>query len=179
MSFEKQPTLNGKLLTLRPLRGDDFQQLFAAAADPLLWEQHPDKNRYQESVFRKFFDAAIDSGGALIVIDARSGDTIGTSRFHAYSREYRSVEIGWTFLTRACWGGACNAELKSLMLSHAFEYIDKVVFKIGAENFRSQEATKKLGALQVDANAAATGDKNLVFELDKSRYNNLLKINNI
>ncbi len=172
MSFDKQPTISGNLLSIRPLRSDDFQQLFAVAADPLLWEQHPEKNRYQEHVFRKFFDAAIDSGGALLVTDAQSGDTIGSSRFHAYSPENRSVEIGWTFLKRACWGGAYNEELKRLMLSHAFKFVDKVVFKIGADNFRSQEATKKLGALLVDAKTLATNDKNLIFELEKMKYNN-------
>ena len=94
MSFDKQPSLSGKLISVRPLRDEDFPTLFAAAADPLLWEQHPASNRYQEDVFRDFFADAIDSGGALLVTDIESDEVIGSSRFHAYSEDNRSFEIG-------------------------------------------------------------------------------------
>ena len=39
--FDLQPTLVGETITLLPLRADDFESLYEAAADPLLWEQHP------------------------------------------------------------------------------------------------------------------------------------------
>ena len=52
MPFELQPTLTGKLLWLRPLRADDFHDLYAVASDPLIWEQHPVKDRYRDEVFR-------------------------------------------------------------------------------------------------------------------------------
>jgi hypothetical protein len=42
MSFDSQPTLNGVLVRLRPLRADDFADLYAVAADPFVWEQHPE-----------------------------------------------------------------------------------------------------------------------------------------
>jgi RimJ/RimL family protein N-acetyltransferase len=73
-----QPVLKGQLLELRPVRPDDFQDLYEVASDPLIWEQHPHNNRYQEQVFRKFFRDALSSGGALIAIDSQTGRVIGS-----------------------------------------------------------------------------------------------------
>jgi hypothetical protein len=77
-----QPILRGQLLQLRPLRSDDFDALFAVAADPLIWEQHPARDRYQREVFRAFFDAAMASGGALIAMDVRDGWMLKTWLSH-------------------------------------------------------------------------------------------------
>jgi N-acetyltransferase len=52
----RQPTLTGDSIQVRPLREGDFDELFAAAADPLLWEQHPDTERWREDAFRAYFD---------------------------------------------------------------------------------------------------------------------------
>ena len=72
MTFELQPTLKSEILEVRPLRADDFEELYAVASDPLLWEQHPNSDRYQPDVFRKFFDEALASGGAFAVIDQKA-----------------------------------------------------------------------------------------------------------
>src|SRR5262245_23853691 len=119
VSFDLQPVLKGALVELRPLRREDFADLFAVAADPLIWEQHPVKDRYQEQPFRAFFREALESGGALIAIDTKDGRAIGSSRFHGYSAERSEVEIGWSFLARSHWGGHYNGEMKRLMLQHA------------------------------------------------------------
>lgn len=85
MTFDPQPTLTGELLELRPLRQDDWPALFAVASDPLIWEQHPEADRYREDVFRTFFANAMDSGGALVAIDRATGAVIGSSRFHNFN----------------------------------------------------------------------------------------------
>src|SRR5437588_9611951 len=143
MSFDLQPILKGKLLELRPLRADDFQDLYAVAADPLIWEQHPSRDRYKEDVFKLFFQEALESGGALIAIDSKDGRVIGSSRFHGYDPEKSEIEIGWTFLARSHWGGIFNGEMKRLMLRHAFRFVDSVVFVVGIHNLRSQRAVEK------------------------------------
>ena len=119
MPFDLQPALTGTLLELRPLRPSDWTDLYAAAADPLIWEQHPVRNRYEEAVFKEFFHEALDSGGALVAIDRQDGRVVGSSRFHGYDAEKREIEIGWTFLARSHWGGRYGAEMKQLMLRHA------------------------------------------------------------
>jgi len=143
MSFDLQPTLKSELLELRPLRSEDFRDLYAAASDPLIWEQHPNWDRYKEEVFRKFFSEALESGGALIAIDSRGGQIIGSSRFHGYNKEQSEIEIGWTFLARSHWGGIYNGEMKKLMLHHAFKFVNRVVFLVGPQNLRSQKAIRK------------------------------------
>jgi len=127
--FERQPVLEGPLLRLRPLRQEDFTELYAAASDPLIWEQHPDE-RWREDVFQEFFSGAMKSGGALTAIDRRDDRIVGTSRFDHYDAARSEVEIGWTFLARSHWGGAFNGEMKRLMLRHAFQHVDRVVFVI-------------------------------------------------
>ena len=115
--------LEGKLLELRPLGPEDFDALYAVASDPLIWELHPARNRYEKGVFQEFFREAMESGGALIALDLRSGNVIGSSRFHGFDPQKSVIEIGWTFLARAYWGGVYNGEMKQLMLRHAFQFV--------------------------------------------------------
>ena len=148
MSFELQPVLKGELIELRPLRPEDWDDLFAVASDPLIWEQHPENDRYKEDVFKIFFKDALDSGGAFAVIDTKSQQIIGSTRFHGYDPEKSEVEIGWTFLARKYWGGRYNRQMKQLMLAHAFQFVENVVFYVGENNIRSQKATEKIGAIK-------------------------------
>src|SRR5215813_15412662 len=115
--FDLQPALVGETISLRPLIADDFEALYAAASDPLIWEQHPEPLRYQREVFEEFFAGALASGGALLVTDKASGEVIGTSRYYGWNPDQREVAIGFTFLVRSHWGGALNREMKQLMLS--------------------------------------------------------------
>jgi N-acetyltransferase len=165
-----QPVLRGELLNLRPLRSDDFDALFAVAADPLIWEQHPAGDRYKRDVFGAFFDEAIASGGALIATDARNGQVIGGSRYHGYNAEQSEIEIGWTFLARAYWGGKYNGEMKQLMLRHAFTFVNRVIFLIGPENYRSQRAVEKIGAVRAGTRIDGYGRERLAFEITASMF---------
>jgi N-acetyltransferase len=145
--FELQPHLAGDVLELRPLRPDDWEDLYRVASDPLIWEQHPARDRYKEDVFKEFFQEALDSGGALVAIDRKTQRIIGSSRYFGFDPKAGEIEIGWTFLARAYWGGKYNGEMKRLMLHHAFQFVDKVVFLVGPENFRSRRALEKIGAV--------------------------------
>jgi RimJ/RimL family protein N-acetyltransferase len=149
MAFDLQPHLKGELLELRPLAPNDWDELFAIASDPLIWEQHPERDRYKEHVFRIFFKEALESGGAFVVIDRKTQSIIGSTRFYGYDPEKSEIEIGWTFLARKYWGGRYNAEMKRLLLSHAFKFVESVVFFVGEDNVRSQRAMEKVGAIRV------------------------------
>lgn len=170
MPFELQPSLRGRLLALAPLTERDFEALYAAASDPLIWEQHPYNTRWQRNVFERFFADAIASGGALGITDTASGAMIGTSRYAGYDDERSEVEIGWTFLIRARWGGSYNAELKTLMLEHAFRYVDTVVFQVGEHNIRSQKAVEKLGAVRTGIEPATDGTPHVAYRLARAGW---------
>jgi RimJ/RimL family protein N-acetyltransferase len=161
VTFDLQPTLKGKLIEIRPLTRDDFDALFAAASDPLIWEQHPENDRYKREVFQRFFDEAIDSKGAFAIIERKPGRIIGSSRYCNLNPIEREVEIGWTFLERSFWGGSYNRELKSLMLDHAFRFVDRVVFVVGEKNVRSQKALEKIGARFLKKKQLPAPDGNL------------------
>ena len=165
MPFELQPILKSDILELRPLRADDFEALYKVASDPLLWEQHPNSDRYKPEVFRKFFDEALQSGGALLVIDRKDDCVIGSSRFNCYDLVRSEIEIGWTFLARSHWGGAYNAELKRLMLAHAFKFVDNVIFFIGATNIRSQRAMEKIGGIRVGSKLDPNGRESIIYRI--------------
>jgi len=149
-NFDLQPYLFDDLIEMLPLKENDFDELFKAAADPLLWEQHPNKDRYKKEVFRNFFKGAMESGGAFIVKDKKTMKVIGSSRYYDYNKEENSVSVGYTFISRDCWGKSFNPKMKKLMLDHAFEFVDKVYFHIGKDNIRSQKAIIKTGAVKVD-----------------------------
>jgi N-acetyltransferase len=165
MSFDLQPTLKGELLELRPLRAEDVHDLYAVAADPLIWQQHPSPERYREDVFKRFFREALESGGALIASDCKDGEVIGSSRFHGYNEDRSEIEIGWTFLARSRWGGLYNREMKQLMLRHAFRFVTRVIFLVGSRNFRSQRAMEKMGAVRVGSRRDADGHESFVYQI--------------
>ena len=167
--FDLQPTLQGEHLELRPLRADDYAALFAVASDPLIWKQHPAKERCTEEGFREFFRKALDAGGALIAID-RNGKVIGSSRFHGHDPAAGEVEIGWTFLARTHWGGVYNAEMKELMLRHAFRFVDRVVFLVAPENLRSQKAVEKIGGMRVGLRKNAEGLDSVLYEITAAAF---------
>ena len=176
VSFDLQPTLKSKLVELRPLRADDFDRLYAVARDPLIWEQHPASNRYQEDVFREFFREAMESGGAFIAIDALAGNVIGSSRFFGYSEDKSEIEIGWTFLARSHWGGRYNREMKELMLRHALKYVDHVIFMVGPENLRSRRAVEKIGGVQIASRLDKNGQEKVAYEITPERFKEFFDI---
>ena len=148
MPFDLKPHLKGELIELRPLTPNDWDELFAVASDSLIWEQHPEPDRYKEDVFRVFFKDALESGGAFVIIDRKTQRIIGSTRFYGYDPQKSEIEIGWTFLARSYWGGRYNRELKQLMLAHAFKFVESVVLLVGENNIRSQKATEKIGGIR-------------------------------
>jgi len=172
-AFELQPVLEGRLLLLRPLEPGDFDALHAAAGDPLIWEQHPEPDRWTPAGFRRYFDGAILSGGAFAVLERATGRVVGSSRYDRLKPEASEVEIGWTFLERRLWGGEHNREMKALMLEHAFRFVERVVFVVGEDNLRSQKALTKIGARFVGPTADGPRDRRVVFEIARADYRDL------
>lgn len=174
--FNLQPNLSDELVTLKPLRENDFEELFAVAADPLIWEQHPNKDRYKREVFLNFFEGAISSQGAFLIFNSSTGKAIGSSRFYDFDSEKRMIAIGYTFYSRGSWGSTFNHAAKKLMLDYAFQFVERVVFHIGAKNIRSQTSIQRLGAKKIgEINLAYYGETenlNFIFQIDKLDWKN-------
>ncbi|MBV6479729.1 MAG: hypothetical protein HGGPFJEG_02522 [Ignavibacteria bacterium] len=176
-NFDLQPHLENSIVIISPLKKQDFEKLFEAASDPLLWEQHPNKDRYKREVFENFFKGALESGGAFIVYNAVTNEVIGSSRYYGYLPEEKSVSIGYTFIKRSCWGGKYNRALKKLMLDHAFNHVEKVYFHIGANNIRSQKAILKLKAEKTgEADIEYYGEapyRNFIYTMTKDKWKSI------
>jgi len=177
MHVELQPTLENDIVKLVPLTEEDFEILYQVASDPLIWEQHPDRYRYKRDVFEKFFKSAMESHGAFLILDQNSDEVIGGSRYYDFDEEKKSIAIGYTFLARKCWGTIYNKAMKTLMLDHAFKFVDTVIFHIGAKNIRSQRAIEKLGAKKIGEEKGNSSDDNnlvsFIYTMNKKVWNSL------
>lgn len=175
MNFNLQPTLENDLIKIIPLKPDDFETLYAIASDPLLWEQHPNKDRYKREVFEVFFQGALESKGAFLVYDKNRDVPIGSSRYYAVDGNENAIAIGYTFIACDYWGGLYNPTLKKLMIDYAFQFVDSVVFHIGAVNIRSQKAIVRLGAVKIDeVEMEYYGEPiklNFIYEIRKEKWN--------
>jgi len=176
MRFELQPRLQNDLIKLEPLEAGDFERLYAVAADPLIWEQHPSSDRYQRPVFENYFKGAMESRGAFRVFDNTDGELIGSSRFCDYDEPQRQISVGYTFIARSRWSRHYNLALKTLMLDHAFQFIDRVTFKVGINNWRSRKAMEKLGGIYIgEESVSYSGEPshpNVVFKIDAKDWAN-------
>lgn len=166
-----QPTLANELVKIVPLKKLDFNELFIIASDELLWEQHPEKDRYKKEVFLKLFQEAMQSGTAFNVIDIKTGNTIGSTRFYEYNERKKSIAIGYTFIDRKYWATPYNRALKNLMINYAFQFVDSIIFHVGNTNFRSQKAVGKLGAIHTETILKEeTGKTHFIFTLTKNDW---------
>jgi RimJ/RimL family protein N-acetyltransferase len=170
MDFNLQPTLQDDLVQLRPLQEGDFEKLFAVASDPLLWEQHPIKDRYKREVFQIFFDGAVASKSAFLIYEKATGELMGSTRYYDYKPALSQIAIGFTFIARKYWGGKYNFAMKKLMMDYAFHHVDTILYHIGAGNIRSQKALLKLGGKKTrEMDLDHNGEKILHYEYEISK----------
>ncbi|MEM8561487.1 MAG: GNAT family N-acetyltransferase [Pseudomonadota bacterium] len=172
--IDLQPTLSDQAVLLRPLREGDFEALHQAASDPVIWAMHPDSERYRRERFHdRFFQGAIESKGALVIVDKPSGEIIGSSRFYKWNAEQRHISVGYTFIVPKYWGKGTNGCVKSLMLNHIFQWAEVVWFHVGSNNIRSRRAVEKLGAVLTREESRELDGKpytQLFYSLDATRY---------
>lgn len=57
----------------------------------------------------------------------------------------KDITIGYTFLERAYWGSAYNRDMKHIMMSHIYQWVDNIFFAVGINNLRSRKAMGKIG----------------------------------
>lgn len=177
MDFSIQPTLENDKVILYPLVEDDFKHVHNAASNPEVWAEHPNKNRWQEDVFRNFFDGAIKSGGAFKIVDKASREVIGSTRFYDYDSKKDSILIGYTFFAKEYWNQGYNHAAKGLMLDYIFDYVSVVHLHIGAENERSKRSITNLGAKKIREEVVAYYGEpprlNFLYEIRKEEWNRL------
>ncbi len=168
-----QPNLENELIIIRPLLGNDLESLYKVASDQRIWEQHPAKERSEVEGFKKFFRESLQSGGAVVIVDKETNEMIGSSRYYPVIDYPDKIEIGWSFLAPAYWGGTYNRSMKSLMVNYALDRVGEVLFYVARDNIRSQRAMMKIGGYLIDHVERGIDPKdenNIIFSIDKKFY---------
>ncbi|HTO16956.1 MAG TPA: GNAT family N-acetyltransferase [Edaphocola sp.] len=172
--FSVQTRLENDKVMLLPLEAADFEAVYIPASNPEVWNQHPNKERWQRSVFENFFNGALESKGAFKIMDKKENLVIGCTRFYDYDQEDDSIYIGYTYFGKDHWGQGFNREVKHLMLDYIFQYVSKVKLHIGAENYRSQSSIEKIGAVKIaEEKVAYFGEStklNFLYLIEKEKW---------
>lgn len=158
-AFALPSQLESDNFSLRPLTKADKAALQQAAADPKIWELMPAK-RNEPEVFEPYFKQALEQK-AFAIVDKKSDEIIGTTRFYEDDVKENSIAIGYTFVTPNYWGTGANGEIKQAMLAHAQAQRDTVVFHVAPTNERSAKAVEKIGG--VYQKTAKHGDNERLF----------------
>lgn len=168
-----QPTLSNELVQLKPIQKEDFDALYKVASDKLLWEQHPNNDRFKKELFEDFFQKALESKGAFTIFDNKTNEVIGSSRFYQLDENTKTIVIGYTFIDRKLWGTSYNTSVKLLMMNYAFQFVDNIQFHVGETNFRSQKAVEKLGGIKIgEIQDDTSPGTNWIYEIKKTQFIN-------
>jgi RimJ/RimL family protein N-acetyltransferase len=144
--------LTGERAIVEPLAAEHADGLLAAATDPGMFRWMPVDMASSADALREWLTTTLAAARAgtevpFAILDAGTGEVLGSTRFLGLALEHLRAEIGWTWVTRARWSGGVNVETKLLLLTHAFETLGlrRVEFKTDARNERSRGALTALG----------------------------------
>ncbi len=148
------PTLEGSTVRLEPLSLDHVPGLVEIGLVPEIW-QWTTVRITNDAEMRGYVEAALAEQARGVSLPfatvlRESGKVVGSTRFGNVTPEHRRVEIGWTWVAPPWQRSAVNTEAKLLMLRYAFEALGciRVELKTHHENFKSQNAMQRLGAVR-------------------------------
>jgi RimJ/RimL family protein N-acetyltransferase len=149
--FNYPPTLEGSVVRMEPLAEQHREGLRDALGDPAVWRWTRIDASTSSAAFDAWFDEALELTAArrefaFATVDIASTRPVGSSRYLSFRPDDRGLEIGWTLVGPAAWGGGANSEAKLLMLEHAFLQLGcaRVEFKTDARNERARSALAAL-----------------------------------
>ena len=147
--------LEGDAVRIVPLDPAHANDLLVAAADPEIWRYMPIPQPTSLAEVTAWIDDAWKHAGTgeqvpFALIDPRTDRAIGSTRFLEIRSEWRTLEIGWTWLAASVQRTAVNTETKYLLLRHAFRDLGaiRMQFKVDARNVKSQRAVERIGAVR-------------------------------
>lgn len=152
MAFVEPVILQDRGIRLEPLALSHEAGLAAAAADGQLWTLRV-TSVPEPANTRAYIETALEGRAqghrfAFAVVDAASGEVLGTTSYHDILPAVKRVEIGWTWYARRVQRTHVNTTAKLLMMGHAFDTLGchVVGWRTDNFNFASQRAIERLGA---------------------------------
>lgn len=145
-------SLEGHDIRLEPLAPEHAAALAAAASDGRLWELWVTSVPAPDEV-GAYIGEALDglrAGHMLpwVVRELRTGEIVGSTRYHDIVADVDRVEIGYTWYAKRWQRSHVNTTCKLLLMAHAFESLGARVVGLRTDNlnFASQRAIEALGA---------------------------------
>ena len=132
-----------RLEPLEELHRDALRE--ACAEDTAIWEMYAVS--YDPDHFDASFDALLSNPERLPFAILVAGEMAGMTAWIGTHAQWRTSEIGNTYLRPRHRGGQVNGPLKRLMLAHGFASgLKRMFFSVDTRNERSQAACRKIGA---------------------------------
>lgn len=148
------PILEGTRVRLEPMTWEHLPSLEKIAFDDRIWRYMPVRMKTPEDL-REWLEKALrlkEAGTSLpwVTVLKAENRVIGSTRFSDLDRIHETAELGHTWLAPEFHGAGLNAEAKLLQLTYAFEELKlrRVALKTHHENFQSQKAMLKIGAVE-------------------------------
>lgn len=150
-------TLTGKSIRLEPLTTAHTPDLDFACKDPpdgrrTIWRYLLDSRVYREGGMERIVRELLERQARgtdlpFAIIDLKTNNAVGTTRFMEIQPQDRVVEIG-TWIGINFQREGINLESKYLMLKHAFDTLKamRVQFKVDHRNYASLDALDRLKA---------------------------------
>ncbi len=147
--------LEDQVAKLYPLTLEAFDLLLPFAQnEPELWQYSllPANGADNLRTYMQFAEEqrAVNKSLPFIVLDKRSEEIAGSTRFYDYQPRHKSILLGYTWYSQKFWGSGLNKHCKYLMLEQAFEKwdLERVEFRADNKNLRSIAAMKSIGCVK-------------------------------
>lgn len=155
IDFNKEYILENDIARLTPLKETDLDVFLEYALnEPALW-QYSLQSAASKSKMQAYLKTAVEKRNArhsypFLVLDKRTGEVAGSTRFYDYQVVHQSVQLGYTWYGKRFHRTGLNRYCKLLMLNFAFDemQMQRVEFRADATNYKSIQAMKAIGCTE-------------------------------
>ena len=153
-SWLSEVELQGKSVTLKPLRREHSKEIENASLDGELWNlwftNVPKKEEVDAYIDFALSEQLAGRSLSFVVVNNDTQKIIGTTRFCNADYLNQRLEIGYTWYAKSYQRTSVNTECKLLLLTHAFECLSSIAveFRTHWHNQASRNAIARLGAKQ-------------------------------
>jgi RimJ/RimL family protein N-acetyltransferase len=150
----KMKKLENNVVQLIPMELEHVEGIYEATQDKRIWE-HMSVDLTEKSCVLQYVQDALQKREhgtdiAFVIVNKKTEKIIGATWFLDISKQHKCLEIGSTWINPNFWRTNINTNCKYLLLKYCFEelLLNRVQIKTGHENYRSQKAIERIGAVK-------------------------------
>jgi len=153
MLFDYSFSLENEKVLLSPLTLGNYENLIEVASQEKLVQYSP-SDIYTPKTLKNYVEKALHqkqekTSIPFVIFDKKKQQFAGSTRYMNINLNYKTLEIGATWIGHEFQGTGLNSQVKHLMINHAFDTMkfEKIEFRIDERNMRSRKAVEKLGGI--------------------------------